>query len=186
MEPAPRRRRDTRTEKAKSVLTPRHRELFELLDPTYGFKYLTSKWAHELIGGNEHAFKVMLRNLFDAGYLDRPRQQLYSPNSNYKHLIYERTEKAARALNRSPGRHALSHRSNSYPHELLVDLGFYAPLRYAVKHDPALKLYGVTPLLSGDTFEIHTGQGKKVLQVPPATRNSDDPFLIKLKNGDSM
>jgi hypothetical protein len=192
MELPPRRRRDIRTEKAKAVLTERHRDLFRLLDPTFDFKYLTSKWAHEFIGGNEHAFKVMLRNLFDAGYLDRPRQQAYSPNSNSKHLVYERTDKAVRALGEGFNRHALSHRSNSYPHEFLVDLGFYAPMRYAVKHDPALELYGPRSLLSGYTVNVQrrsrSGRitGAMSMQFPLSTREDDDPFLITLQGGETM
>ena len=98
MDAPTRRRRDSRAEpQTGTQLTDRHKKLFELLDPHFAFKFLTSKWAHEFIGGNEDASKRMLRRLFDAGYLDRPQQQRWSPNSNYKHLVYERTDKAANA-----------------------------------------------------------------------------------------
>ena len=135
----------------------------------------------------EQAFKLMLRNLFDAGYLDRPKQQKYSPNSNYKHLVYTRTEKAARAVDASASsKQALAHRSNSYPHELMVDLGFYAPLWYAAAHDPTLRLYTAHNLISGITFEIRTAQGIQRIAIPNPTRDNPDPFLIQLKNGETM
>ncbi len=188
MDATPRRRRDARSDTDRTTrVTDRQRQLFDLLDPHFHFKYLTSKWAHEFVGGNEQAFKFTLRNLFDAGYLDRPKQQKYSPNSNYKHLVYERTEKTARAVSGgAPSERMLVHRSNSYAHELIVDLGFSAPLWYAAAHDPALKLYTAKDLIAGSAFDINSANGIQRIMVPKVTRENPDPFLIHLKNNDAM
>lgn len=186
METKPRRRRDQRSEAPNlRVDDERTLHILDLLHPYWNFKYLTMKWLHAFIGGNEDAFKRKLRKLWDAGLVDRPPQQKFSPNSNYKHLVYEITKKGLALLEKKRGipAPAAVHRSHWYEHEILVDLGFYAPLRYAVMKDPKLKLHTARDLLNGASFTIRTQQGTQRLAVPNPTRFSDDPFLIKLKDG---
>lgn len=196
----PRRRRDTRTPCEVGLrLTQRQRRILGLLDPHLGFKYLTSRWLHTFVGGNEDAFKRTLRRLFDAGYLDRPIQQRATPNANYKHIVYAQTAKAAALLD-APD--LATHRSGSFAHELLVDLGVYAPLRFAVAQDQALVLFDARQLLDGAEFRLRTNSVEhtafariqkfgdqehfETLTVPVSTRTSADPFRITLRNGDTM
>jgi hypothetical protein len=121
-------------------------------------------------------------------YIGCPEQQLASPNVDRKTLVYELRERGLNALSeraiipkrtspdpgakpsRSQRNHAFAlHRSNSYYHEVIVDLGYHAPLRYLADHDPALRLIGFAQLLEHQN-------------VPAATRQSKDPLLIQLKN----
>src|SRR5205807_1222950 len=70
---------------------------------------------------------------------------------------------------KSKRNHAFAlHRSNSYYHEIIVDLGYHAPLRYFTDKDAALRLIGFAELLA------HRN-------VPETTRQSKDPLLIELK-----
>ena len=147
----------------------------------WGFKYLTSTWIHAFEGGNADATLRKLRRLYDAGYLDRPQQQRYSQNANYKHIVYERTEKAAlEAKALLPTRRQSAHRSNSYPHELIVDLGFYAPMHLASKLDGTLHVHMAKRLMDGDCFMIETKHGPRRLGFPESTRESDDPFNVPM------
>jgi hypothetical protein len=116
-----------------------------------------------------------------------PEQQTASPNTPYKTLVYELAERGLNELIRrgivpkrtspdseakqpkSKRNHAFAlHRSNSYYHEIIVDLGYYAPLRYLVANDQALRLI--------DFAQLQAHQN-----VPRATRAARDPLLIQLK-----
>lgn len=63
------------------------------------------------------------------------------------------------------------HRAHSYYHEIIVDLGYHLPLRYMVASDPALRLVDLAHLLQ------HAN-------VPAATRQSQDPLLIALRDAE--
>jgi hypothetical protein len=121
-------------------------------------------------------------------FIDCPEGQLASPNVDRKTLIYELRERGLNELvNRniiakrsspdpearppkSKRNHAFAlHRSNSYYHEIIVDLGYYFPLRYLIDNDPALRLVDFAQLLA------HRN-------VPVETRQSKDPLLIQLKH----
>ena len=61
------------------------------------------------------------------------------------------------------------HRSNSYYHEIIVDLGYFAPLHHFVQNDPNLRLLDFARLI-------------KHPNVPQQTRDANDPLLIQLKD----
>jgi hypothetical protein len=121
-------------------------------------------------------------------YIGCPEEQLASPNVDRKTLVYELRERGLTELiNRgivqkrsSPDplakapkadrNHAFAfHRANSYKHEVIVDLGYYLPLRYLTDKDPALRLIDFARLLAHPN-------------VPLATRQSTDPLLVPLKH----
>jgi hypothetical protein len=120
-------------------------------------------------------------------YIGCPEQQLASPNVDRKTLVYELRERGLNELiargfikkrsspepdatpPKSQRNHAFAlHRSNSYYHEMIVDLGYHLPLRYLADHDPALRLINFAQLLE------HR-------YVPAATRQSRDSLVIQLK-----
>jgi len=123
-------------------------------------------------------------------YIGCPEQQKASPNTAYKHLIYELRERGLNELisrrlaskrvalepderprKRRRNRAFAYHRAHSYYHEIIVDLGYYLPLRYLVRSDPALRLVDLAQLLQ------HAN-------VPTATRQSQDPLLITLRDAE--
>jgi hypothetical protein len=171
----------------------RYLEVLKLLEPYHYFKFLTIPWLHYLTGiGVEYSvFRKYLGYLRQAPnhYLACPDQQNASPNVPYKALVFGLAERGLNELiNRGivPKRSSLSsdskptrsnrnhsfalHRSNSYLHEIIVDLGYYAPLYHLVHDDPALRLVDFATLI------VHAN-------VPVATRGANDPLLIQLKSG---
>jgi hypothetical protein len=177
-EPPPGRKR----EHTIKTLTDRHIATFALLDPYLGFKYLTTEWIRYFVGGAPIYNSQVLGWLQEKPncYITRPRQQKTSPNFLAKQAVYELGERGFRELverglaspqsGRASGRlyPNSSHRSNSYPHELIVDIGFYAPLRYVVDHAPHVRLITFAQLL-------------KHPEVPESTRRAEDPLLITLR-----
>lgn len=180
MDRAPYRRRNSREpapgrEHPIERPSPRDLGIFQLLDPVWGFKYLTSEWIQYFFPAVVIKDKKtgQLKAIYNSQrlgwlqerpnyFLKRPKQQLNSPNSNYHPHVYERDEAAVRhlvKLNLPVG--TIEHRSNSYPHEFLVDMGFYAPMRFAVDSDPDLTLTGAYDLLRHPN-------------VPAKTRNLED------------
>jgi hypothetical protein len=92
-------------------------------------------------------------------YLSCPDQQNASPNVDRKTLVYQLGERGLNELIRRglvPKRYSPNveqrplaatrnfafalHRSNSYYHEIIVDLGYFAPLHQFVRSDPNLRL----------------------------------------------
>src|SRR5262249_39548733 len=61
-----------------------------------------------------------------------------------------------------------AHRSDSYYHEIIVDLGYFAPLHYLARNDPNLRLLDFVQLMQ------HRN-------VPERTREAKDPLLVTLK-----
>jgi hypothetical protein len=166
-------------------------EVLRSLDPYLHFKYATIPWLH-YISGSTAEYSVFRKYL---GYMRAapnhlvgcPEQQLASPNVDRKTLVYELRERGLNELiargtiakrfspepdakaPKSQRNHAFAlHRSNSYYHEMIVDLGYHLPLRYLVDHDPALRLVGFAQLLE------HSN-------VPATTRQSKDALIIQLK-----
>lgn len=190
MEPPRRRRHRASTEpppgrkRAHAVkkLSERHIATFALLDPYLGFKYLTTEWIRYFVGGAYIYNSQVLGWLQEKPncYIARPPQQKASPNFLAKQAVYELAEKGFRELverglaTLQPGRASgriypnASHRSNSYAHELIVDIGFYAPLRHAVDHAPHVRLVTFADLLQHP-------------EVPESTRCAEDPLLITLQ-----
>src|SRR5262249_27730449 len=110
-----------------------------------------------------------------------------SPNTPYKTLVYELAERGLNELisrgivpkhyspdpdakpSKSKRNSAFAlHRSNSYYHEIIVDLGYFAPLFHLVRNDPSLRLIEFAQLIA------HRN-------VPQHTREAKDPLLIQLK-----
>lgn len=172
-------------EHAVKKLSDRHIATFALLDPYLSFKYLTTEWIRYFVGGAYIYNSQVLGWLQEKPncYIARPPQQKASPNFLAKQAVYELAERGFRELverglaasqsNRSSGRiyPNSAHRSNSYPHELIVDIGFFAPLRYAVDHATNVRLVSFADLL-------------KHPEVPEATRRADDPLLVTLRAAD--
>jgi hypothetical protein len=158
-------------------------EVLRCLDPYFHFKYATIPWLH-YISGAATEYSVFRKYLgymraTPNHYIGCPEQQLASPNVDRKTLVYELRERGlnelirrgiiAKRASKSQRSHAFAlHRSNSYYHEMIVDLCYHAPLRYLAEHDPALRLISFAQLL-----QHHN--------VPLATRQSKDPLLIHLK-----
>jgi len=160
------------------------------LDPYRAFKYATIPWLHCLCRPDVEysVFRKYLGYLRQAPnrYIRCPEQQNASPNVPYKTLVYELAERGIsllrdRGLMPEPtsiahgadkkSKRASSfalHRAHSYYHEVIVDLGYYAPLHYLIRHNSALRLVDFSQLLA------HSN-------VPSATRLSRDPLLVSLK-----
>jgi hypothetical protein len=168
----------------------RYIEVLKHLEPYHYFKYATIPWLYHLSGAKVEysVFRKYLGYLrADPNrYIRCPEQQIASPNVPYKTLVYEIAERgltllkdrglvpepmqshggAEKKVKRSRG-FAL-HRAHSYYHEIIVDLGYYAPLRHLVRNDPALRL------IDFEQLRTHTN-------VPHSTRNATDPLLVQLK-----
>lgn len=177
---------------APHEIDQRYIAVLQRLEPYYHFKYLTPPWLHYLCDFKiEYSvFRKYLAYLRQAPnhFLSCPEHQLASPNTPYKTLIYELAERGLNELiNRglvdkrhspdpdakspkSKRNHAFAlHRSNSYYHEVIVDLGYYAPLHYLARSDPRLRLIDFPQLTA------HAN-------VPKATRELRDPLLVSLKS----
>src|SRR5882724_6262684 len=169
----------------------RYIEVLKLLEPYYGFKYLTIPWLHYLskIPVEYSVFRKYLGYLrqHPNNYLVCPDKQNASPNVDRKTLVYELGERGLNVLidrgfaserhspkrERAPLRPTRNcsfalHRSNSYPHEVIVDLGYFAPLHHFIRCNPTLRLLDFAHLMQ------HRN-------VPFRTRESEDPLLIQLK-----
>jgi hypothetical protein len=169
----------------------RYIEVLKRLEPYHYFKFLTIPWLHYLTGlGVEYSvFRKYLGYLRQAPnhYLVCPEQQYASPNVPYKTLVYELGERGLNELIRrgiaterrstDPGskpsrakrNHSFAlHRSNSYYHEIIVDLGYFAPLHHLVRSDANLRLIDFAQLMAHP-------------HVPLVTRSASDPLLIQLK-----
>jgi hypothetical protein len=73
----------------------------------------------------------------------------------------------AGASRRTRGSNHAKHRAHSYYHEIIVDLGYYAPLHHLARRDAALRLIDFAAL------RMH-------VNVPAATRAAQDPLLVTL------
>ena len=172
------------------TLDERYVEVLRLLEPYHHFKYLTTPWLHYLSGANVEysVFRKYLGYMREAPnhYIRCPAQQNASPNTPYKTLVYELGERGLKELvgrgivgkrmtchpqaTRSQRNHAFAlHRSNSYYHEIIVDLGYYAPLLMLARNDPSLRLLDFSQLL------VHPN-------VPLTTRAAKDPLLIGINS----
>lgn len=175
-------------------LHDRYVRALKWLEPYHYCKYATAPWLHYLTAPNiEYSvFRKHLGYLREDpnNYVGCPDQQLASPNTNYKHLVYELRERGLNELiqrglatkrvtldpetrprKRRRNRAFAYHRANSYYHEIIVDLGYYLPLRYCIAADPALRL-------------IDFGQLLQRPEVPATTRESRDPLLITLRDAE--
>lgn len=170
----------------------RYIQVLSHLEPYHYCKYATIPWLHYLAkSGVEYSvFRKYLGYMREAPnhLIGCPEQQNASPNTPYKTLVYELRERGLNELIRrglvrkrhSPDpeaprpktkrNHAFAlHRSNSYYHEIIVDLGYHLPLRHMVGSDPALRLVDFAQLMQ------HAN-------VPTTTRAARDPLLIQLRN----
>jgi len=169
----------------------RYIEVLRRLEPYHHFKFATIPWLHYLtnVGVEYSVFRKYLGYLRQAPnhYLACPDHQNASPNTPYKTLVYELGERGLNELIRrgivakrhSPDPDAKPpkskrnfsfalHRSNSYYHEIIVDLGYFAPLQHLVRNDPNLRLLDFSQLI------VHRN-------VPQQTREAKDPLLVELK-----
>jgi hypothetical protein len=115
-----------------------------------------------------------------------PEQQNASPNDR-KTLVYQLGERGLSELIRRdivPRKHSpkserslskpnrafafAEHRSNSYYHEMIVDLGYFAPLHHFIRSNPDFRLLDFVQLMQHPN-------------VPQKTRDAQDPLLIQLK-----
>ena len=174
-----------------NVLRERYVQALKWLEPYHYCKYATAPWLHYLAGADVEysVFRKYLGYLREApnNFIGCPEQQLASPNTSYKHLVYELRERGLNELinrglatkrvtleRKEPKKRRRNHifayhRAHSYLHEIIVDLGYFLPLRYMVAADPALRLVDLAALLQ------HSN-------VPAATRESRDPLLITLRD----
>lgn len=191
MQPATRRHRSSATPvNCARIIRPhefdeRYLSVLLRLDPHRAFKYATIPWLHFLCRPDVEysVFRRYLGYLRQAPnrYLRCPEQQNASPNVPYKTLVYELGERG-RALLQDRGLIPLSadyttkrsrapiHRAHSYYHEMIVDLGYFAPLYLLTRQNPHLRLVDFAQLL------VHEN-------VPALTRSASDPLLVTLKRG---
>jgi hypothetical protein len=169
----------------------RYIEVLWLLEPYCHYKYLTIPWLHYLsdVRVEYSVFRKYLGYLRESPnkYLVCPEQQNASPNVDRKTLIYQLGEPGLSELIRRglvAKRHSTNskrpppksnrcfafaeHRSNSYYHEIIVDLGYFAPLHHFVRSNPNLRVLNFVQLMQ------HRN-------VPLKTRDAQDPLLIQLK-----
>ncbi len=169
----------------------RYIEVLRRLEPYYHFKFATIPWLHYLsdVPVSYSVFRKYLGYLRQAPnrYLACPEQQMASPNVDRKTLVYQLAERGLNELvvrgivpkRTSPAPDAKSpksnrnfafalHRSNSYYHEIIVDLGYFAPLHHLVRNDPNLRLLDFAQLI------VHH-------YVPQHTREAKDPLLVQLR-----
>jgi len=161
-------------------------EVLRLLDPYFHYKYATIPWLYYLSGAKTEysVFRKFLSYMRHNNYIGCPEEQLASPNVDRKTLIYQLQERGldeliARGIvskrsgiepSKSDRNHAFAyHRSNSYKHEIIVDLGYHLPLRYVIGKDPALRLVDFSALVQHPN-------------VPLATRQSRDTLLVQLSS----
>ncbi len=175
---------------APHEIDERYIEVLRRLEPYQHFKYATIPWLHYLSGIRVEysVFRKYLGYLREAPnhYIACPEQQNASPNTPYKTLVYELAERGLSELIRrgivqkrsSPDPEAKSpkrnsafalHRSSSYYHEIIVDLGYFAPLQHLARSDSSLRLLDFAQLIA------HRN-------VPQQTREAKDPLLIELKS----
>lgn len=151
-------------------------EKLALLEPSLNFKYLSTRWIAYFNGGNIARVSNRLLALRVPGnqYVDLDEMQLNTPNSLNKEFVYSIYPAGLRALrDRGYPMLAAHHRSHSTFHEMDVDMGFYAPLRYAADHDQSLRLTTAADLLK----HAHT---------PKQTREDmRDPFGFRLNPKDA-
>jgi hypothetical protein len=175
-------------------LHERYVQALRWLEPYHYCKYATAPWLHFLADPKiEYSvFRKYIGYMREEpnGFIGCPEQQLASPNTSYKHLVYElrerglnelirrglatkrvRLEPDTRPKKRRRNRAFAYHRANSYYHEIIIDLGYYLPLRYLVTADPALRLIDLSQVLERP-------------KVPAATRQSRDPLLITLRDAE--
>lgn len=189
-EPLRRHRSSAKTARVARVIRPyefddRYLPVLSLLEPYCSFKYLTIPWLHffcrpEVEYSTFRKYLGYLRQEPNS-YIRCPEQQLASPNVPYKTLVYELGERGLKLLQDrglAPVRdlsakraraHAL-HRAHSYYHEVIVDLGYFAPLRHLALRDPNVRVVHFADLLVHDN-------------VPMSTRTSTDPLLVSLSRG---
>src|SRR5260370_10222573 len=169
----------------------RYIEVLRILEPYYHYKYATIPWLHYLsnVRVEYSVFRKYLGYLRQAPnhYLDCPEKQNASPHVDRKTLVYQLGERGLNELIRRglvPKRYSPNaeqrplkatrnfsfalHRSNSYYHEIIVDLGYFAPLHHFVRSNPHLRLLDFSKLMQHPN-------------VPQSTREAKDPLLIQLK-----
>jgi hypothetical protein len=167
----------------------RYIDVLQLLEPYHRFKYLTIPWLHYLsaIPVEYSVFRKYLGYLrTDPNhYIKCPEQQIASPNVPYKTLVFELAEKGLTLLRdrglapepiqsktdgtkKKRSKSFAEHRAHSYYHEIIVDLGYYAPLHHLIRNDPTLRLI--------DFARLRTHEN-----VPHTTRVAADPVLVHLK-----
>lgn len=96
------------------------------------YRYLRKDFLHQLLGdrgGNEQWLTRRLRDLFDAGYVNRPPEQWRAMNARYSQAVYE-LDKRGEDLLRERGlyprevsrlvRKARSGAIRQYPHSMMI------------------------------------------------------------------
>src|SRR5216683_4928469 len=164
----------------------RYIETLKRLEPYYHFKYLTIPWLHYLsnIKVEYSVFRKYLGYLRQSpnNYLVCPEQQNASPNVDRKTLVYQLGERGLNELidrglvqqryspkkERAPLKPTRNfsfalHRSHSYYHEVIVDLGYFAPLHHFTRSNPNFRLINFVQLMQHPN-------------VPRRTREADDPL----------
>jgi hypothetical protein len=106
------------TRRPREVTITPHRIQALLLLTRYG--YLSTPYFPALLGGNFSNWQKVLRELFDGGYVDRPKQQRNHQNALYRSRVYAITD-AGRKVLRQHGHQVIPwHGSKSFPHELMA------------------------------------------------------------------
>lgn len=160
--------------KGKSIpLRIRQRDvlIFQILDR---YRYLPTSYIYRLlpeeVRGNETWFKNRLTDLTGNKFLKRPKQQQANYAANYTELVYElglRGIQYLREVNKLT-RHCVGY-ANPYLHEVLI-CKTIACLEILCKETPGYTFIPWQELL---LFK----------QVPQATKNAQDPFLMTAGTG---
>src|SRR5438067_581725 len=132
MERRPRNHRYPEKDKEHPIPTPsaRHKRIFELLDPFYHFKFLTTSAINYFEPVNAIYNSKELGYLYQAPnfYLDRDDEQRKSHAYHYRDAVYSIDEAGKRSLaNQGYAWRPATHRSSEFAHEFNIDMGFYVP-----------------------------------------------------------
>jgi hypothetical protein len=159
---SPRRPRQYRDKRARPIhITERDVEIVALLGR---HRYLRSTYIEAFIGGNPTALRWRLRDLFDAGYLQRPIAQWQFADARFVPAVYQLADRGKQLLE-SRGELALgtdSSRAN-YLHGLLAS-EVAASIELGIRRNPALHLITQSEIM--DRLQLNSSTSINRLSFP--------------------
>jgi hypothetical protein len=146
------------------AITPHRIDALKLLTR---YKYLSTPHFPALLGGNYSNWQKLLRELFDGGLIDRPKQQRQHINALYRSRVYEITDRGLKVLRQNSISYLDWHGSKSFAHELMAS-DLMASFELGAKKS-GLRLLTWADILKSE-------------QMPEATRHLPKPCSIKVRH----
>jgi hypothetical protein len=146
------------------ALTARDLEIFLLL---HRYRYLRADFIHAFVGGSFQNIIRRLNALYRKPnfYLRRPEAQRMQPNANYRYLIYELDERAAKVL-RERGLYDEVSRAGDYrqfSHAMMVNDAL-ASIELGMRRDARLLLW--RDITEHEKFPAATRKADKLQGIP--------------------